>query len=639
MTDSPIFEVDRDTVRSASAVITNKSLVNNTATLTTQSAHNFQTGPAEDRWQVVVSGVGEPFDGTFEITGIPSTTSFSYTVISGNVTSSAATGTAYVPSPAYVRYQVGDTLLDDLTAKTTLHAEPWDYNTVRVVWGVDKSVSEKISLDVSAGLTPRMAITRSTFGYPVSPLDGEKVFDRKYTEVVVSDYNAGIVPPYFETNPASTDNEFQRPAASAQSFYDRNLTPGKWYYYSIFFYLKGSYASPRWITGGSVDALLPINYKHSEKLWELLPPYYRNKDREFTYGTGQSGVLERLLKTVGFEVDYTRTLAEGIEDVYNIDYVHDDLLHVLGVTNMGVAEERGLGDARYRSILATINRLYEERGSARGLQKLTLAASKYNCKVIESANILNLTDDSEFLSGTGSWGNLVGVYDSFLSSNSWLSAGNYWLDSSTTTFNPVNIVVTSPFNEGPNTRKSAATISKKSGTNTGLLLSCGLGTGSVTNRLHTSEDSSFYPQFHGVRCSPGAVYNFSFYSKRTTGSAANVAAGIMWFNYPANHAFSVTNDFISANKQVYLSSSSYDSSTLTRYSVSAKAPLSIRGENKVFAVPYIAYGNNETRVVTACMFNAQLNSADQYAVQPDLTITLGATGELLGSTYVLGDSA
>lgn len=638
MTDSPIFEVDRDTIRSTAASVTNKVLLNNTATLTTQSAHNFQVGPADNRWQVVVSGVGAPFDGTFELIDIPSTTTFSYKVFANNVASAAATGTAYVPSPAYVRYSVGDTYLDDLTAKVTFYAEPWDYNTVRIVWGFDNATNEKVLLDVAAGLTPRVAITRSSFGYPVSPLDGDKVFDRKYTEVVSSDINAGLVPSYFETAPASTDNDFQRPAAQVQSFYDRNLTPGKWYYYTLFFYVKGTYSSARWVVGGSMDALLPINYKHNEKLWELVPPYYQNKDQEFTYGTGQLGVLQRLLQTLGFEVDYTRTLAEGIENIYNIDYVHDDLLHALGVTNMGVAVESGLGDIRYRSILATINRLHEERGSARGLQKLTLAASKYNCKVIESANILNLTDDAEFLSGTGSWGNVVGTYDTFLSTNSWISAGNYWLDSSTTTFNPVNIVVTSPFNEGPNPRKSAATVSKKSGTNAGLLLTCGLGTGSLANRLHVNEDYSFYPQFNGVRCVPNTVYTFSFYSKRTSGVSANLAAGIMWFNYPSNHVFSISADFITANKQVYLSAQSYDSSTLTRYSVSAKAPLSLRGENRVFAVPYIAYGNNEPRILTACMFNAQLNSADQYAVQPDLTLTLGATGELLGSTYVLGDS-
>lgn len=633
MTDSPIFEIDRDTVRSSYASVTYKALTSNTATLTTSADHNFQVG-----WQVVVTGVDTTFNGTFTILSVTSNT-FSYTLISNNVASTAVSpnGTAYSPSPAYVRYPIGDTALDNLTAKTTFYAEPWDYNTVRIVWGLDNSIHQKILTDVAGGLTPRVAITRSTFGYPVTPLDGEKIFDRKYMEVVSSPDNSGLVPNYFETQPASTDNDFQRPIASAQSFYDRNLTPGKWYYYSLFFYLQGTYASQRWVAGGQMDALLPINYKHSEKLWNLLPPYYQNKDREFTYGTGQSGVLERLLKTVGFEADYTRTLAEGIEDIYDVDHAHDDLLHALGVFNMGVGLEGGLGDIRYRSLLSTINKLYDERGSARGIQKMSLAASKYNCKVVEGANIMNLTDDAEFLTGTGAWANVVGVYDSFLASNAWLTAGNYWLDSTVTTFNPVSFTLNPTFNEGPSVRRGGVNIAKASGSNTGLLFTCGLGTGSVVDRLHASQSTSFYPQFNGIRCSSGTVYSFSFYSKRLAGSAANLAAGIMWFNLPANHSFSITSDFIGASKQVYLAASSYDSTSLTRYSVSASAPLSLRGESKVFAVPYIAYGNTQSHTVTGCMFNAQLNSADKYAIQPDFTLTLGGTAELLGSSYVIGD--
>jgi hypothetical protein len=388
-----------------------------------------------------------------------------------------------------------------------------------------------------------------------------------------------------------------------------------------------------------METLLPVNYRHAEKLWDLLPPYYRNKDREFTYGTGQSGVLQRLLNVIGFEADYTRTLAEGIENVYNVDQTNNALMHLLGVTNMGVEEEGGLGDIRYRSLLSTINRLYDERGSARGIQKMTLAASKYNCKVVEGSNIMNLTDDSEFLQGTGSWGNVVGVYDSFLASNDWLLDGNYWLDSTTTTFNPVTITANlpaTPFNEGPNLRQGSATISKESGSEDGLLFTCGLGTGTIVNRLHGYDEYSFYPQFHGIRCSPGTVYTFSLYSKRLSGSAANIALGIMWFNLPANHQFDIDNDFISADKQVY-TAASYDGTTLTRYSATATAPLSIRGESHVYAVPYVAYGNDVSRTITACMFNAQLNSADQYAIQPDFTLTLGSA-ELLGSSYVIGET-
>ena len=65
--------------------ITNKSLTSQVVTLTTSAAHGFSVGNS-----VVVSGVGTPFNGTFTVTAVPSTTTFSYTA-SNDVSSSEVT--------------------------------------------------------------------------------------------------------------------------------------------------------------------------------------------------------------------------------------------------------------------------------------------------------------------------------------------------------------------------------------------------------------------------------------------------------------------------------------------------------------------------------------------------------------------
>lgn len=74
-------DVDAD---SATASVSNKALTSNVATLTTSAAHSFVTGQS-----VTVSGVDATFNGTFVITGTPSTTTFTYARSATNVVSTA----------------------------------------------------------------------------------------------------------------------------------------------------------------------------------------------------------------------------------------------------------------------------------------------------------------------------------------------------------------------------------------------------------------------------------------------------------------------------------------------------------------------------------------------------------------------
>jgi len=77
--------------RTPTATITNVQLTSNVATITTAAAHNYVTG-----YTVVVDASNNSFDGTYTITGTPTTTTFTYARILGNIASQAATGTAIV---------------------------------------------------------------------------------------------------------------------------------------------------------------------------------------------------------------------------------------------------------------------------------------------------------------------------------------------------------------------------------------------------------------------------------------------------------------------------------------------------------------------------------------------------------------
>jgi hypothetical protein len=71
-----------------SATVATKSLTGNVATLTTSATHNLLAGDS-----VAVSNVDATFNGTYTITTIPSSTSFSYAKTADNVSATAATST------------------------------------------------------------------------------------------------------------------------------------------------------------------------------------------------------------------------------------------------------------------------------------------------------------------------------------------------------------------------------------------------------------------------------------------------------------------------------------------------------------------------------------------------------------------
>lgn len=103
------------------AVVNNKSLTSNVATLTTASAHGFEAGQ-----QVTVANIDATFNGTYTITGTPSTTTFTYAKTADSVSS-----TAVSPVGSAVRLR-GYTAVTDFESQgsTTSYNVPGqkDYN-------------------------------------------------------------------------------------------------------------------------------------------------------------------------------------------------------------------------------------------------------------------------------------------------------------------------------------------------------------------------------------------------------------------------------------------------------------------------------------------------------------------------------
>jgi hypothetical protein len=84
------------------ATVTNKALTSNVATLTTSAAHGLAIG-----FEIIVTGVDATFNGTYTITSVPTTTTFTYDKTASNVTSTPSTGTVTSDVCHFVDYNAG----------------------------------------------------------------------------------------------------------------------------------------------------------------------------------------------------------------------------------------------------------------------------------------------------------------------------------------------------------------------------------------------------------------------------------------------------------------------------------------------------------------------------------------------------
>jgi hypothetical protein len=98
-------EYDVDKIFPAITVsINNKALTSNVATLTTTAAHGLSTG-----MQITISGVDATFNGEYTITGVPTTTTFTYAKTAGNVASTVVSpvGTGVADVIHFIDYTAG----------------------------------------------------------------------------------------------------------------------------------------------------------------------------------------------------------------------------------------------------------------------------------------------------------------------------------------------------------------------------------------------------------------------------------------------------------------------------------------------------------------------------------------------------
>lgn len=194
-------------------------------------------------------------------------------------------------------------------------------------------------------------------------------------------------------------------------YYTDSGLPGGWYYYAIFIYDN---LPQNWVRIGTVDALVPHDYSSTDKMWDLLPEYYKEvKDpgagfsqtrfriNPAIYYNNQDVVpndqLVTFLHVFGWATDILRSQAEHTLDGYDVDRVHMSRL-ALVAQQFGADIERTVPAASNRSLVRNLGWLYRKRGTLDGIRELVSLVSGWECDVVIGPNLMLSEDQADFRS-------------------------------------------------------------------------------------------------------------------------------------------------------------------------------------------------------------------------------------------------
>jgi len=141
-------EVTNSTVKLKSRLVSKTSLTGNIATITTKNSHGFLVGESVD-----ISGISSVYNGTYTITGLPTSNSFTYTKIaenqeetesnesaraeiSGQITTTASSGNATVSGSLPFSAVIGSSSVSDTVERVVSSGKAIKTNNVQFTPGV-----------------------------------------------------------------------------------------------------------------------------------------------------------------------------------------------------------------------------------------------------------------------------------------------------------------------------------------------------------------------------------------------------------------------------------------------------------------------------------------------------------------------
>jgi hypothetical protein len=175
-----------------SSVVENKALTSNVATLTTRAAHNYLVGDS-----VVVAGVDATFNGTYTITTIPTSTTFTYAKTNANVASARIGDQTFTIN--------NKALTSNVATLTTSATHPYLVGESVTVTGVDSTFNGTYAIT---------AVTSTTFSYA-------KV-ESNVTSAAVSPTGTAVV------NQSASTAAVANPVRTRFTSWSKDATDGVW---------------------------------------------------------------------------------------------------------------------------------------------------------------------------------------------------------------------------------------------------------------------------------------------------------------------------------------------------------------------------------------------------------------------------
>lgn len=482
----------------------------------------------------------------------------------------------------------------DIVVGTALDGTPLGYDSSLITVRVPPTVpwSEAV-------------LVRGAFGPPTTPLDGVPVW-----------YHDGH-------DPAATDQYNQQ-------VIDNPLTGGYWYYYTLFLCI----GSPcTWLASATVAVLVPRNYGHATKLFEMLPEFYQRTDNQQA-ADGRNGPLRKFAAILGYDADYNRSLLDGVLNVYDPDLSPLKFIELLG-TNLGLPTEQALGGARYRTLVGKLTDLEDMRGTSLGLQALVYAASNYRCDVLTGGNALLTPDDAEFVGGVGHWqkflNTAITTFENAFSHVKPVVPGDQWAN---LVLRKYTGVAQPPLPMAPASGQGIMEIINTGGTPyLDFAIVAGLSPTGLTGGMPDAV------QF-GIPVRGGELWEFSFSMSRPTAAPAAQVIG-SWAVYDTSGVLKgVYKDATSYAPNGYLA----DTAAWTKYRMqhivaSGGDGLTADPDGGVcgYIIPCIWWHSTTTGLVARYIMGAMLTSIQGVggAIQPlppDVYLTLGVVSKTLGST-------
>ena len=232
-----------------------------------------------------------------------------------------------------------------------------------------------------SGSWSKIRLVRNSYGFPVNAWDGDL-----------------LVSAFKETDPVT--------------YTDINLRTNAFYYYSLFVFDTVAFS---WKRAGDAIGLSVKDYGHTKNLYDYLPEITKVTRLYDASSDLNNQDLYKFLSVFGFDLSQTHTLANLIENRYDVEHVNGVLLPLF-LKQLGIDYERELGFQQSRILVRDAILIGKKKGTADGLREFLKAFTGFGVPqpvagtpnpsidgLLMGKNLMLDYNDSSFEESVGRW--------------------------------------------------------------------------------------------------------------------------------------------------------------------------------------------------------------------------------------------